>query len=273
MTVRREPADWTLDRITRFWEHQARTPAQQAEYFSYVHGRGIAALLRTAGLLHGRVLDFGCGPGYLIENLLAAGAECWGVDASPRSVACANERAGAHPRWQGAAVNEQGARTPFPDGFFDAIACVETLEHLPDDVLGAVLTEIRRVLRPGGTALFTTPHAERLHDTQVYCPFCESEFHRYQHLRTFDPASLEPLLHERGFAPLFVANIDFRDLAAPASQRDWKNWTPGMLYRAARRSWLLTLDLLSRRPFLDSHHARALAGRGGHLVALARRPQ
>jgi SAM-dependent methyltransferase len=46
---------------------------------------------------------------------------------------------------------------PFPDDYFDGVILSEILEHLDDDVAG--LREVRRVLKPGGVAAITVPHA------------------------------------------------------------------------------------------------------------------
>jgi SAM-dependent methyltransferase len=51
---------------------------------------------------------------------------------------------------------------PFEEGRFDCIICTEVLEHCRDPAL--VMSEIRRVLRPGGVALITTPFMKGLHE-------------------------------------------------------------------------------------------------------------
>ena len=56
----------------------------------------------------------------------------------------------AGPPAQAAAVAADATRLPFADGAFDAVIVAEILEHVPDD--DAALTEIARVLRPGGIA-------------------------------------------------------------------------------------------------------------------------
>ncbi|MCP5027769.1 MAG: class I SAM-dependent methyltransferase [Actinomycetia bacterium] len=55
----------------------------------------------------------------------------------------------------GSAVQADATRLPFPDGHFDRIIASEVLEHIPDD--RAALTELARVLRPGGTIAVTVP--------------------------------------------------------------------------------------------------------------------
>jgi SAM-dependent methyltransferase len=50
---------------------------------------------------------------------------------------------------------------PFRDAAFDAVKATEILEHVPD--AGRALAECRRVLRPGGRLVITSPFLERLH--------------------------------------------------------------------------------------------------------------
>lgn len=51
---------------------------------------------------------------------------------------------------------------PFDDAVFDIVLCTEMLEHVPDP--GAVMSEIRRVLKPGGRLVMTTPFLVPLHE-------------------------------------------------------------------------------------------------------------
>ena len=52
-------------------------------------------------------------------------------------------------------VADANAALPFADGSFDGVVCVDAVNHLRDRA--AVLREWRRVLRPGGRAVFTDP--------------------------------------------------------------------------------------------------------------------
>lgn len=60
----------------------------------------------------------------------------------------------------------------FPDGYFDLIICFEFLEHIKTRFAPPILREAFRVLRPGGTALFSTPNSngsnEKLPVDHVY---------------------------------------------------------------------------------------------------------
>ena len=58
-------------------------------------------------------------------------------------------------------VYYDGVTIPFPDASFDHLLCSEVLEHVPDE--HGFMTEITRVLRPGGTLILTVPWSARVH--------------------------------------------------------------------------------------------------------------
>lgn len=49
-------------------------------------------------------------------------------------------------------------RLPFTEAAFDAVTCIEVIEHIPEQRRAAALQEMRRVLKPGGLLVVTTPH-------------------------------------------------------------------------------------------------------------------
>lgn len=103
-----------------------------------------------------RVLDYGCGHGMAAIVLARRGAIVTGFDLSADYVAEAHWRAQANE----ASVNFVQADAhalPFADGSFDAIWGNAVLHHLNLDV---AVGEIRRVLKPGGVAVFCEPWAE-----------------------------------------------------------------------------------------------------------------
>ena len=80
-----------------------------------------------------------------------------GIDINPHGIATAIERAAAHGLGDRVVFRQTdaGAGLPFSDQVFDAILCVDSANHFPERL--RVLKEWRRVLKPGGTALFTDP--------------------------------------------------------------------------------------------------------------------
>ena len=99
-----------------------------------------------------RVLDVGCGPGFLSSELLAdvgARGAVVGIDASATMLAAATRRC----EGQGDASFLEGdaVRLPVTDATFDRALCVQVLEFVPN--VPAALAELHRVLRPGGRVL------------------------------------------------------------------------------------------------------------------------
>lgn len=99
-----------------------------------------------------RVLDVGCGPGSLtVPAATKVGKEgrAAGIDASPEMIEVATGKA----RKQGLEIDFRVApieALPFEDGEFDVVLSSLMLHHLPDDVKAQGLSEIVRVLKPGG---------------------------------------------------------------------------------------------------------------------------
>jgi len=114
------------------------------------------AFMARAGDLGGRtVLDFGCGEGWSSLAYAAQGATVHGFDISPESVKqlaaeAARQGLGAriHPRVMAA------ERLDYPDNLFDLVLGISILHHTELPLSGP---EIRRVLKPGGRALFIEP--------------------------------------------------------------------------------------------------------------------
>ena len=96
-----------------------------------------------------RVLELGCGTGSMWQgrlDRLGPGTTLLLSDCSPGMVAAAREALGAHPQVSYAEIDIQDI--PFPAASFDAVIANMMLYHVPD--LPRALTEVRRVLRPGG---------------------------------------------------------------------------------------------------------------------------
>ncbi len=107
--------------------------------------RHVAAYEVCAPLLPaGRILDLGCGVGHSYH--LLAPRETVGVDLD------ADALAGQDRETHVADMRE----LPFRDDDFDGGLSVQSIEHVPDPE--RVLSEVRRVLKPGGTAVFVTPN-------------------------------------------------------------------------------------------------------------------
>lgn len=133
---------------------QQLNPARAA-YFRAACSRALGRDAASDGDLHGvRVLDVGCGGGYLTEALAAAGATVSGVDLSSSTIEAARRHAAA----AGQTIDYRAADAtalPFSDGAFDVVLSSDFLEHVSDR-LDAVIAEQVRVLRAGGVLGFET---------------------------------------------------------------------------------------------------------------------
>ncbi len=120
-----------------------------------------------------RVLEVGCGQGHLTRALAAQGVDIIGIDANPNAPEIAGN---GLVRWMNAESLD------FEDNTFDVVISVHALEHIPD--LESALSEIARVLKPGGEAvhiypaepimgLYAVPTSVILHGT----PFKAREVH------------------------------------------------------------------------------------------------
>lgn len=104
------------------------------------------------------VLEIACGSGgpacYVVQT---TGCSLTGIDSHDDGIAAATERAARLGLTQRTRFLQGDANAPlqFADATFDAVICVDAINHLRDR--RAVLAEWRRVLRPGGGVLFTDP--------------------------------------------------------------------------------------------------------------------
>jgi ubiquinone/menaquinone biosynthesis C-methylase UbiE len=139
-----------------------------------------------------RALDLGCGDGRLSDELRASQLVLADVSA------VALERARRRLPQAEAALIEPDVPLPLADSSFDLVLCAETLEHVRDVQL--LLSEARRVLRPGGTLAVTTPAHGRLTGLAILVRGFEALFDPLSpHLRFFTHRSLRRLLGELGF--------------------------------------------------------------------------
>jgi 2-polyprenyl-6-hydroxyphenyl methylase/3-demethylubiquinone-9 3-methyltransferase len=101
-----------------------------------------------------KVLDVGCGGGILTEALAKSGAQATGIDLSKESL----EAARIHAAQQGLDIDYRYENieetASIHAGEFDAITCMEMLEHVPEPK--KIIAACSRLLKPGGHAFFST---------------------------------------------------------------------------------------------------------------------
>ena len=119
-------------------------------------GRSLQVTFEWLGDLRGkRVLELGCGPGDYTVMMARRGAQVTALDIAPSSLRITRQRAHAGRVSQAVHVSWMAAETlAFPDKTFDWVVGFGLLHHAD---LAALGPEVRRMLRPGGRALFREP--------------------------------------------------------------------------------------------------------------------
>jgi SAM-dependent methyltransferase len=131
-----------------------------------------------------KVLDLGCRSGALTRHFLE-GNEVVGVDVDRAALAKAEERGIT------AVEADVTAPLPFPDETFDAVVAGELLEHV--DFPETVVSEVKRVLEPGGSFVGSVPNAFRLQGRLRFLLGRPPE-NDPTHLHMFSPDQLRHLL-------------------------------------------------------------------------------
>lgn len=151
------------------------------------------------------VLDIPSGRGAMVARLRAHGLQACGVDvlAPPPGVAVGRPVVRA----------DMNARLPFADASFDAVACVDGVEHLerPFDFI----RECHRVVRPGGVLVLSTPNISALRSRWRWLltgfhqgektPLDEASPNPWHHIGLLSFPDLRYLLHANGFRITQVA--------------------------------------------------------------------
>ncbi len=145
--------------------HQAFTNAQLCLSMFEDMGRPIAR--------ESRILDFGCGEGWMVYAFRKLGYNAFGTDIEPPSLRVKELLCQEALAERGAAVlidmdaNDQ--RIPFSSDYFDVVVSWDVMEHVHDHV--RTLTEIKRVLKPGGESLHYFPARYRPIESHTSVPF------------------------------------------------------------------------------------------------------
>ena len=157
-----------------------------------------------------RVLNIGIGNAYFEKRCVDSGFQTSSLDPDATAIA----------RVKNIGVDGRTGtlgKLPFDDGSFDFVVASEVLEHLTDAELKTAMSEIRRVLAPGGNFLGTVPFEELLKDNESICPHCGELFHRWGHQQTFTSAKMHATLSQQ---------LDVRAMKVRAfvsfKNRNWK---------------------------------------------------
>jgi len=136
----------------------------------------IAEMVRRTGVSKGVALDIGCGDGkhtfdlqQMFPDLVFSGADF-------------SERAITYARMLAPQIHfyvQDGTALQFEDTSFDLVVSVEVIEHIPIPDVPLYLQEIKRLLKPGGLVVITTPTTNRPVDEKHYQHFDETGMRNY----------------------------------------------------------------------------------------------
>lgn len=159
----------TLREVRSFWEDNpvaaAAVPHEPgtSEWFEYYDRlRECNESVEFSDQLHEyrrhagkRVLDVGCGNGYVLSRFARQGADAYGIDLTQRAIELSKARftlAGLPGTFAVGSVE----LLPWPDDTFDCVTSMGVLHHTPDT--SAAVAEVRRVLKPGGRLIVMFYH-------------------------------------------------------------------------------------------------------------------
>lgn len=198
--------EWTKEKAIRVWDFYS----PRRSTFGKKVGADVLNFIRKKGIsLEGDILDYGCGPGFLMEKLMAAGMPCKGAEFSPETVEVVTRKFEGNPLFRGVILVGEGA-APIESESFDTVFFMETIEHILPDELESTISEIQRLVRKNGRVVITTPNDEDLEERTVMCPDCGCMFHRVQHMTSWNADSLRGLMEKNGFKSILCEATTFR---------------------------------------------------------------
>ncbi len=167
------------------------------------HLRRFNEVLTVIKPVTGPVLDIGCHAGTFTEQLLTKlnTKKIYGVDISNPAIQLASQKIPKGDFQVADATN-----LPFKDNFFDAVFCLEVLEHV--DNPKKVISEIKRVLKKGGYAVFLVPSDNKLFKLvwalwTLYYPVW-----KHAHVQSFAGNILEKYILNTGFKLEKIKNFN-----------------------------------------------------------------
>ena len=193
-----------------------------------------------------RILDFGCGVGFMTVLLKAMGYDAEGIDIDIGSRPGVSEDAFSAPWgtrqlersnpgfvqgfWQKSremfGVRFQsfdGLNIPFPDSSFDAVMAHAVIEHVRPDILPLVIREIRRVLKEDGTLLvFRTPRKDAYLEKLFRLRF----LHRYAHQILYNESELRSMVTGEGLSVIYEGLTDMLPAFPPRGMRFYNSISP-----------------------------------------------
>ena len=170
-----------------------------------------AYIRRRARLAGARVVDVGCGAGLLAGSLAAAGAGVTGIDMSPAMLAAARRHAVKSGLSIDYRLTTAEALAEQEPAAFDAVVCLELLEHVPDPA--SLVAACARLVRPGGDVFFAT--LNRTVAARVLAVWTAEHLlgivpkHTHDWRRFIRPAELREMAEEAGLKYMNISGLRY----------------------------------------------------------------
>jgi SAM-dependent methyltransferase len=228
---------WRPEHVSAFWDWKS---TRACTYFSEIASHAIYGIAAKYIPFEGLIADYGCGPGHFIAKLVSKRVQAIGLDVSPESITAVRTRFAQNPEFKGAYLLPTEVEALH--GRVSALFMIESIEHMDDDALHCSFEMIRRLLRPEGYIVVTTPNDEELENSEVFCPNCGSVFHRMQHQRSWTMDSLVQHMRTEGFERVACHPYHTYELSFPLGllQRVWRHLRfrkpPNLIYIGVRQS-------------------------------------
>lgn len=142
------------------------------------------------------VVDLGCGPGWAMLDFARQGAKVYGLELSPGVLSCAREnlKKSGLENLDRALILGNSEQTPFRKNGIDCVVATELIEHTHNPE--KLLSEIQRILKPGGYAILSFPVKPV---ENLICFFSKHFFRFSGHVRQFSIKEMRGLLERNGF--------------------------------------------------------------------------
>jgi 2-polyprenyl-6-hydroxyphenyl methylase/3-demethylubiquinone-9 3-methyltransferase len=189
---------------------------------------------QLVGLKGKRVVDVGCGGGILAESMAKRGAEVLGIDLADKALKVAQlhamEAGVANLSYRSVAAEALAQEQP---GSFDAVTCMEMLEHVPDPA--SVVQACADMVKPGGWVFFSTLNRNpksflfAIVGAEYVLKMLPKGTHEYK--RFIKPAELARFIREAGLNGQQMKGLEFN----PLTQHYWLSGNTSVNYMIACR--------------------------------------
>jgi 2-polyprenyl-6-hydroxyphenyl methylase / 3-demethylubiquinone-9 3-methyltransferase len=186
------------------------------------------------GLKGKRVVDVGCGGGILAESMAKRGADVLGIDLADKALKVAQlhamEAGVANLSYRSVAAEGLASEQP---GTFDAVTCMEMLEHVPDPA--SVVQACADMVKPGGWVFFSTLNRNpksflfAIVGAEYVLKMLPKGTHEFK--RFIKPAELARFIRQAGLNGQQMKGLEFN----PLTQHYWLSGNTSVNYMIACR--------------------------------------